>query len=141
MAFVSDPLVEQVIGCAIDVHSTLGPGLLESTYSRCLRCELTVHRIPFRSEVSIPVTYRDIRLDCGYRVDLLVDGWLIVEVKALERVLPVHVAQVLTYVKLAGARQGLIINFNSVRLRDGLKSVLLKPPASPIEGPSDHPKT
>jgi GxxExxY protein len=131
MAYVPDPLVERVIGCAIVVHRELGPGLLESIYQRCLCIELQAGRIPFRTEVSVPVFYRRERLDMGYRIDLLIDGWLVIEVKSVERLLPVHTAQLLTYVKLAGARQGLLLNFNAPTLREGLKSVLIRTPSSP----------
>jgi len=121
---IRDPLVEKVIGCAIAVHRELGPGLLESTYRRCLGWELTANAISFVEEVQVPVSYRGMRLDCGYRIDLLVEGRLVLEIKSVATVLPIHVAQVMTYVRLSGSRQGLIINFNAPTLRDGLRSVL-----------------
>ena len=125
MALVSDPLVHDVIGCAIDVHRALGPGLLESTYGRCFQAELAAKRIAFRTEVPVTIQYRSLRLDGGYRIDLLVEGRLIVEIKAVEVLQPIHTAQVLTYLRLSGVRQGLIINFNCPRLKDGLK---IEPP-------------
>ena len=124
MAFVSDPFVHEVIGCAIDVHRGLGPGLLESTYSRCFQAELTARGIRFTTEVPVTIRYRGLRLDGGYRIDLLVEGRLIVEIKAVEALQPIHTAQVLTYLRLSGVNQGLLINFNCPRLKDGLKSVI-----------------
>jgi GxxExxY protein len=126
MAIVSDPLVEKVIGCATTVHRVLGPGLLETVYGRCLCVELRAMDIPFRTEVIVPVIYGNLRLDNGHRIDLLVDKWLVVEIKSVERLLPIHTAQVLTYLRLADAKQGLILNFNAPRLKDGLKSVILR---------------
>ena len=119
-----DPLVEKVIGCAIQVHRALGPGLLESAYRRCLSYELSLQRVPFRSEVAVPVIYKATRIDCGYRADLLVKESLLIELKAIDVVLPIHHAQVLTYMKLLDLHQGLLLNFNSPRLVDGLKNFL-----------------
>ena len=124
MALVEDPLVQKMIGCAMQVHRFLGPGLLESAYRRCLCRELREQRIQFRTEVPLPLEYRGERLDCGYRLDLIIEDWLVIEVKAVERLLPIHTAQVVTYLRLSGARQGLLINFNVPRLKDGIKSVL-----------------
>lgn len=133
MTFISHPLVHQVIGCAIAVHRELGPGLLESTYGRCFRLELVRQQIKFASELLVPIIYKGTRVENAYRIDLLIEDWLVVEIKAIDQLLPVHQAQVLTYLKLSGARQGLLINFNSSRLKDGIKSVLLRDsvPASP----------
>jgi len=125
MPFEPYPLADRVIGCAMKVHTALGPGLLESTYKRCLCCELELSGIRFKTEVVVPVIYRNIKLDCGYRIDVLVEDSLVVEVKATDAIIPIHKAQVLTYLKLTGARQGLILNFNSVHLRDGIRSVVL----------------
>lgn len=119
-----DPLVEKVIGCAIQVHRALGPGLLESAYRRCFSHELALQGVPFRSEVAVPVVYKGTRIDCGYRADLIVNESLLLELKAVETVLPIHHAQVMTYLKLLQVKQGLLINFNSKRLVDGLKSFL-----------------
>src|SRR5207247_4204625 len=94
-----DGLSQSVIGCAIEVHRTLGPGLLESTYRQCLACELSHAQIPFQMEVPLPVRYKDVLLDCGYRIDLLVSAELIVEVKSVETLLPIHQAQILTYMR------------------------------------------
>ena len=112
----------------MDVHTTLGAGLIESVYQRCFCAELKAQQIPFRSQVGVPVRYRDVTLDWGYRLDVIVDEWLVVEVKAVDAILPIHKAQVLTYLKLTGAAQGLIVNFNVVHLRDGIRSVSLHRP-------------
>lgn len=125
MTFISDPLAGRVIGCAITVHRELGPGLLESTYARCFRLELAHQRIRFSSEVWLPIVYRGTRLENAYRMDLVVEDRLIVEVKAIEKILPVHKAQLLTYVRHVRAKQGLFFNFNEARLKDGIRSVLL----------------
>jgi GxxExxY protein len=117
----------RVIRCAIEVHEQLGPGLLESTYERCLGHELLLQGIRARSQCEIPVAYKGLQLDCGYRVDLLVEDQLIVELKSVERVIPLHEAQLLTYLRLARIREGLLINFNVRRLRDGLRSFVLDP--------------
>jgi len=114
-------LTEKVIGCAIEVHLTLGPGLLESTYQRCLAHELDLQKVSFRSEVVLPVDYKGKILDCGYRLDLLVDGRLIVELKAVDEVTGLHQAQLMTYMKLAKVSLGLLINFNVTRLVDGVR--------------------
>ena len=115
-------MAKAVIGAAIEVHRTLGPGLMESAYSRCFAHELTCRRIPFVQEAPVPVAYKNLRLDCGYRIDFLVDARLVVELKAVDRVLPIHHAQLLTYLKLLDANQGLLINFNVTKLMNGLKS-------------------
>lgn len=114
-------LTEKVIGCAIEVHRVLGPGLLESTYQRCLAHELGLQEISFCSEVVLPVDYKGKILDCGYRLDLLVDGRLIVELKAVDEVSGLHQAQLMTYMKLAKVSLGLLINFNVTRLVDGVR--------------------
>ncbi|NCD22911.1 MAG: GxxExxY protein [Spartobacteria bacterium] len=116
-----DPLTEKVIGCAIEVHRILGPGLLESAYQRCLALELRKQGLIVETEVPMPVNYKGEVLDCGYRVDILVEKSLILELKAVEAILPIHQAQILTYLKLSGLRLGLLINFHQPRLIDGLK--------------------
>jgi len=116
-----DQLTEKVIGCAIEVHRALGPGLLESAYQQCLAYELGLNEIPFQLECPIPVEYKDVRLDCGYRIDVLVDDLLILELKAVEEVKGIHKAQLLTYMKLAGINTGLLINFNVRRLANGIQ--------------------
>lgn len=110
-----------VIGCAIEVHRHLGPGLLESTYQQCLAHELKNKGVAFRLEYPMPVKYKGIRLDCGYRLDFLVDNSLILELKAVEEVHGIHKAQLLTYMKLAQIQTGLLINFNVQRLVDGIQ--------------------
>ena len=107
-----EDLTEQIIGAAIEVHRALGPGLLESAYEECLCRELDLRALAFRRQVSLPVEYKGVNLDCGFRLDLIVQGEVILELKCVERVLPVHEAQLLTYLKLTGKRVGLIINFN-----------------------------
>jgi GxxExxY protein len=118
-------LSPRVIGLAIDVHRHLGPGLLESAYEECLCFELNQAGIAFRRQVALPIIYKDIRLDCGYRIDVVVENTLIIEIKAVERMLPVHEAQMLTYLRLSQLRVGLLMNFNSVVLKDGLKRFVL----------------
>jgi GxxExxY protein len=122
--YTPDPLAEIVIGCAIEVHQQLGPGLMESAYQRCLAYELTAKRISFVQDQLLPLNYKNVQLYCGYRLDLLVEQRLVVELKAVEQLLPVHKAQVLTYLKLLKVRQGLLINFNVPRLVDGLRSLI-----------------
>ena len=120
-----DELSRSVIGCALEVHRNLGPGLLESTYRQCLACELSHAGILFQMEVPLPVRYKDILLDCGYRIDLLLRGELIVEIKSVEALLPIHQAQILTYTRLANVPIGLLINFNVTRLQTGIKQFVL----------------
>ena len=115
-------LSSMVIGCAIEVHKTLGPGLLESTYQQCLAHELTLNHISFQLEFPLPVKYKEIQLDCGYRVDLLVENEIILELKAVDSLKAIHEAQLLTYMKLAGIKYGFLINFNVTLLKQGLKS-------------------
>jgi len=120
-----DDLSHSVIGCALEVHSHLGPGLLESTYEQCLAHELTMNGILFKIQQPLPVIYKDIRLDCGYRIDLLIENKLIVELKSVEELKGIHEAQLLTYMKLANISIGLIINFNVRRLKEGIKRYVL----------------
>jgi len=118
-------LSNRVIGCAIEVHRVLGPGLLESTYEQCLAHELQLNGIEFRLQHPLPVEYKGVRLDCGYRVDVLVEDKIILELKCVEELKGIHQAQLLTYMKLAGIKQGFLINFNVRRLKEGLKSFVL----------------
>lgn len=118
-------LSNRVIGCAIEVHRELGSGLLESTYEQCLAHELSLSGIKFRIQHPLPVEYKGTRLDCGYRVDVLVEDEIILELKCVDELKGVHEAQLLTYMKLAGIRQGFLINFNVRRLKQGLKSFVL----------------
>ena len=120
-----DELSNQVIGCALEVHRNLGPGLLESTYEQCLAHELKIAGIPFRMQHPLPVEYKGIKLDCGYRIDVLVDDTIIVELKSVDKILPIHQAQLLTYMKLAYIAVGLLINFNVKYLKDGIKRMVL----------------
>jgi len=121
----NDLRTEKVIGFAIEVHRQLGPGLLESAYEECLNYELKEAGIDFRRQVALPVVYKSIRLDCGYRLDFVVEDRLILELKTVERLLPIHEAQMLTYMKLSGIGVGLLLNFNTPVLKDGLRRMLL----------------
>jgi GxxExxY protein len=120
-----DELSNKVIGCAIEVHRELGPGLLESTYEQCLAYELNQAKIPFKLQVELPVEYKQIRLDCGYRIDPMADDRLIVELKSVDQLLAIHEAQVLTYMKLAGMKVGLLINFNVAVLKNGVRRFVI----------------
>ena len=120
-----DQLSNQVIGCALEVHRTLGPGLLESTYEQCLAHELSLAGISFKLQCPLPVKYKGIKLDCGYRIDLLVNDELIVELKSVDQIMGIHQAQLLTYMKLFGAKVGLLINFNVEILKTGIKRFVL----------------
>ena len=120
-----DELSNKVIGCALEVHRNLGPGLLESTYEQCLAHEMKVADMRFKLQHPLPVEYKGIKLDCGYRIDLLVDDSIIVELKSVDKILPIHQAQLLTYMKLSGISIGLLINFNVKYLKDGIKRMVL----------------
>ncbi len=120
-----EEISRKVIGVAIEVHRALGPGLLESVYESCLAHELTLQGISFQTQVPVPVIYKGLSLDCAYRLDLVVDRQLIVEVKAVEKLLPIHSAQLNTYLKLTGIRAGLLMNFHTEVLRDGIKRVVV----------------
>lgn len=117
--YFESPLTSKIIGAAIAVHRALGPGLLESVYQVCLQEELSANHLPWEAQVNVPVTYRGKRLDTGYRIDLLVDRKVIVELKEVETVLPVHEAQLITYLKVTGCKVGLLINFNVPLLKKG----------------------
>ena len=120
MGLISEEITNDIIGAAIEVHRVLGPGLLESAYEVCLCHELMKrNRIALR-QIELPIVYDGIKLDAGYRLDLLVDDAVIVELKAVERIEPIHEAQLMTYLRLSGKRVGLLINFNVLRLRDGI---------------------
>ena|SRR6266478_3799347 len=114
-----------IIGAAIEVHRTLGPGLLESAYEQCLSHEFSLRQIPFERQKPLPVQYKGVELDCGYRLDFLVSGMVVVEVKAIEVLLPIHQAQLLSYLKLGEWKLGLLINFHAPLLREGIKRVVL----------------
>jgi GxxExxY protein len=118
-------LSNRLIGCVIEVHRVLGPGLLESAYQQCLAHELALQGIRFNLEHPLPVNYKGLHLDCGYRIDILVENQIILELKSVEQIKGIHHAQLLTYMKLAGIKQGFLMNFNVERLIDGLKSFVL----------------
>jgi GxxExxY protein len=121
----NDLLTEKIIGFAIEVHRHLGPGLLESAYEECLCYELTHAGLIFRRQVPLPVVYKGVHLDCGYRLDLVIEDQVILELKTVERLMPIHDAQLLTYVKLSGIPTGLLLNFNTPILKDGLRRLML----------------
>ena len=120
-----DKLSNRVIGCAIEVHKNLGPGLLESTYEQCLAYELKRSKIPFKLQQPLPVEYKSVKLDCGYRIDMLVDNKVIVELKSVDIILPIHQAQLLTYMKLSNVGIGLLMNFNVKYMKSGIKRMVL----------------
>ncbi len=118
-------MTEKVIGAAIEVHKALGPGLLESSYEQCLAHELKLRGVPFQRQVPLPVAYKGVTLHSGYRLDLLVDKKVVIELKSVERFEPIHKAQVLTYLKLGGFTLGLLINFNVPILKNGIQRIVL----------------
>lgn len=118
-------ITEMVIGSAIEVHRVLGPGLLESAYEECLCRELALRQVLFERQRQLPIEYKGIRLDCGYRLDLLVAETVVVEVKAVETLLPIHEAQLLTYMRLGGWKVGLLLNFNVPVLKRGIRRLVL----------------
>ena len=117
---IAEELTRLIIGAAIEVHRVLGPGLLESVYEECLCYELTLRGLRFQRQVPLPVVYKQIKLDCGFRMDLVVEDAVILEIKSVDAIHPVHEAQLLTYLKLSGKRVGLMINFNVPVLKDGI---------------------
>ena len=117
-------ITRKIIGAAIEVHKKLGPGLLESAYEECLCCEIQLRGIEFKRQVPLSLNYKGIVLDCGYRLDLLVEDKVIVELKSIEGLEPIHEAQMLTYLKLRNAWLGLIINFNVIMLKDGVRRLV-----------------
>ncbi|HZN65055.1 MAG TPA: GxxExxY protein [Tepidisphaeraceae bacterium] len=117
---LEERLTEKIISAAIEVHKQFGPGLLESAYEQAFCHELTLRGIPFRCQVDLPLMYKGARLDCGYRIDVIVAEAVVVELKSIEKVLPIHEAQLLTYMRLSGHRVGLLINFNVPLLREGI---------------------
>ena len=119
-----DVLSNEIIGAAIEVHRCLGPGLLESAYEECLGHELAGRGVQFERQKSLPIPYKGEILDCGYRLDLVVEGLVVLELKAVDRLEPIHTAQMLTYLKLSQLRLGLLINFNVPTLRSGVKRVV-----------------
>ena len=124
MEFERSPLVSAVIVCAIEVHARLGPGLLESAYERCLSHEFHLQGLAVKRQRMLPISYKGIPVDCGYRVDFIVEDGLVIELKTVERILPVHRAQLLTYLRLLDLRQGLLMNFNVALMKQGIRSVM-----------------
>lgn len=131
-----DQLTEKIIDCAIEVHKALGPGLLESAYEECFCYELAQNGFSFRRQVPLPVVYKGIKLDCGYRVDVLVNDFVIVELKTVEKLLPIHEAQLLTYLKLYQRPLGLLLNFNVPALKDGIKRLVNRFQDSSVSQPA-----
>jgi GxxExxY protein len=121
-----DPLTHEIIGATLEVHRVLGPGLLESAYEECLAHELSIRKLEFRRQVPVPVVYKGVKLECGYRIDILVAGSIVLELKSIEAIAPVHEATLLTYLRLSGNTLGLIINFNVPILKEGIRRFVLK---------------
>jgi GxxExxY protein len=117
-------LSQEIIGAAIEVHRSLGPGLLESAYEECLCHELTLRGLPFERQKPLPVAYKGINLDCGYRLDVVVGGLVILELKSVERIEPIHDAQLLTYLRLSNVKLGILINFNVPLLKNGIRRLI-----------------
>jgi GxxExxY protein len=122
---IVNPVVQRIIGAAITVHRALGPGLFESVYDRCLEYELHKQGLTMERQVALPLIYDGLSIPCAYRADFVVQNEVLIEIKAVDRLLPVHDTQVLTYSRLSGVRQGLLLNFNVPRLVDGIKSFLM----------------
>ena len=122
---IEDQLTEEIIGAAIEVHRALGPGLLESAYEECLCHELKLRGLSVQRQVPLPVIYKGVKLDCGYKLDIVVEGTVILELKTVENLAPVHEAQLLTYLRLSGIKIGLLINFFSPVLRNSIKRMVL----------------
>ena len=120
-----DPLTERIIGCAIEVHRILGPGLLETAYQQCMAHELALERLAFRPQVTIPVAYKGTLLDCVYRIDIIVQDSVVLELKSVDSLSRLHQAQLLTYMRISGKTTGLLINFNVSRLVDGVNRLRL----------------
>jgi GxxExxY protein len=114
-------ITQSIIGAAIEVHRTLGPGLLESAYEACLAFELMKRGLAIEAQKPLPLVYHDVKLECGYRIDLMVAGCVVVEIKSVEALAPIHEAQVISYLKLSGCKVGLLINFNVCVLKDGIR--------------------
>ncbi len=123
---VDNEITRTIIGCAIKVHKELGPGLLESAYKECLYYELEKTGMLVYKEKPLPLIYEEVKLDCGYRVDILVDNKVVIEIKSVDALNDIHLAQVLTYLNLSDCKHGLLINFNCLRLVDGIKRVVNK---------------
>lgn len=124
-AVYRDDGTHEIIAAALEVHRELGPGLLESIYEECLCRELSTRKIKYERQKSVPITYKGARLAMDYRMDVVVEGSLLLELKCVEKLLPIHAAQLLTYLKLSGFKTGLLINFNSTLLKDGIRRLSL----------------
>jgi GxxExxY protein len=120
MGLKEEKLTEAIIGAAIEIHRVLGPGLMESVYEECLCYELSQRNVAFKRQESLPIKYKNVRLDCGYRLDIVCEEKVILELKAIEQLLPIHEAQLITYLKLSNKPIGLLINFNVPVLKDGI---------------------
>lgn len=120
-----EQLTHEIRGAAMEVHRELGPGLLESAYEECLCRELALPGLRFQRQVPLPVTYKGVQLDCGYKLDLVVDDKVVLELKSIKQVEPIHEAQLLTYLRLSGKRVGLLMNFNTVLMKDGIRRMVL----------------
>ncbi len=133
----TNKLTEQIIGAAIEVHKLLGPGLMESAYEACLCYELAKRNLKFEQQVPLPVKYKEVNLDCGYRIDVLVEKTVLVEIKSVAALEAIHKAQIITYLKLGNWKIGLLINFNVIRLTDGIRRIVfgLDDPESKIKKP------
>ena len=118
-------LTHTIIGAAIEVHRQLGPGLLESAYEECLARELTVRGLGYQRQKAVPIVYKEVKLECGYRMDILVEDRIVLELKSVEALNPVHEATILTYLRLSGRSLGLLINFNTVLVKSGIKRMVL----------------
>ncbi|MBF0103279.1 MAG: GxxExxY protein [Desulfobacterales bacterium] len=119
-----DKLSNEIIGAAIEVHRHLGPGLLESAYEECFCKELSIRKIEFERQKKLPVIYKGMNLDCGYRLDIVVKNLVIIELKAVNKIEPIHEAQLLTYLKLTKLKLGLLVNFNVILLKNGIKRIV-----------------
>lgn len=120
-----EKIFKTVLDCSFSVHSALGPGLLESSYEECLRFELEKNGLKVKKQQALPLVYKEIKLDVGYRVDLLVENKIIIEIKSVDAVADIHMAQILTYMKLSACKLGLLVNFNVKHLKNGIKRVIL----------------
>ena len=121
---VNDILTEEIIGAAIEVHKKLGPGLLESAYQACLGYELRLRKLKLESQKPLPIFYKDVILDCGYLLDFVVNDQVIIEIKSVAKIAPIHEAQLLSYLKMSGLQRGLLINFNVKMLKDGIRRLI-----------------
>ena len=122
---VHEELTHEIRGAAIEVHKEVGPGLLKSAYEECLCRELSLRGLSFKHQVPVPVTYKGVKLDCGYKLDLVVEDEVVLELKSVQAIEPIHEAQLLTYLRLSGKQVGLLMNFNTVLMKDGIKRMVL----------------